>query len=101
MSDEKTIEQPEARSHKPAADGWTPKNRAEILLRAAYDLLKKAHDAHYVLHAPEIEIFYDEADCDGACLMDDIAIELDIEDGTKPLKRSAKSNHTQSTRDAS
>jgi hypothetical protein len=54
--------------------------RAKILLQAAYDLLKKCEESHYVLHAPEVTVFYDNAECDGSCLMTDIATELEIED---------------------
>lgn len=56
------------------------KSRKEVLLKAAYDLLKKCADSHYVLSAPNTTVRYDGADCDGHCLMDDIAIELGIEE---------------------
>jgi hypothetical protein len=65
-------------------------DRKEILLRAAYDLLKRADKRGYVEHAHEIMVHYDEANCDGLCLMNDIAIELDIEDGTKPIPLAAE-----------
>lgn len=55
-------------------------NRKEILLRAAYDLLKKADESHYVLEANTITVFYDDAECDGSCLREDIAIELGIDE---------------------
>lgn len=48
-------------------------DRKIVLLRAAYDLLKK----HPI--AQECLVFYDDAECDGMCLMEDIANELDIE----------------------
>lgn len=60
-------------------------NRKDILLRAAYDLLKRSTEPGYVQDAQGILVRYDEANCDGYCLMDDIATELDIEDGTKPI----------------
>jgi hypothetical protein len=60
-------------------------DRKDILLRAAYDLLKRSTEPGYVQDATEILVRYDDADCDGHCLMEDIAIELDIEDGTKPI----------------
>jgi len=60
-------------------------DRKDILLRAAYDLLRKCHDSNYVVHAPEVIVFYDMAECDGSCLMEDIAIELDIDSDTEPL----------------
>ena len=59
--------------------------RKDILLRAAYDLLKRSNQPGYVEEAQSILVRYDDADCDGHCLMNDIAIELDIEDGTKPI----------------
>lgn len=52
------------------------KDRKTILLKAAFDLLKKQDGAHYVLNLLEETVHYDEADCDGYCLMQDIAIEL-------------------------
>ena len=55
-------------------------DRKTILLRAAYDLLRQADKSHYVLNAMEILVHYDDADCDGFCLMEDIASELEIED---------------------
>jgi len=53
--------------------------RKEVLLRAAYDLLKKADEAHFVEQATAITVHYDDAECDGHCLMEDIAAELGIE----------------------
>lgn len=55
-------------------------NRKDILLRAAYDLLKKQDNSHYVLNLLETTAVWDDADCDGYCLMEEIAIELGIED---------------------
>lgn len=57
-----------------------PENRKDVLLRAAYDILKKCRDTPYVQDALTTVAFWDEAECDGHCLMTDIAIELDIED---------------------
>ncbi len=57
-------------------------NRKDILLRAAYDMLKSASDNYCVRSPLEIYTRYDDADCDGMCLMEDIAVELDLEDGT-------------------
>jgi hypothetical protein len=57
-----------------------PEDRKIILLRAAYDLLKKANEGPYVKNAMEITVHYDDADCDGACLMEDIASEIGIEE---------------------
>ena len=55
-------------------------DRRDILLRAAYDLLKRSTRDHYVREATAITVRYDEANCDGYCLMEDIASELDIDD---------------------
>ena len=55
-------------------------DRKEVLLRACYDMLKKIGDSVYALSPFETTVFYDEADCDGHCLMDDIRIELNIEE---------------------
>lgn len=60
-------------------------DRKEILLRAAYDLLMRSSAPGFIQDAQEILVRYDNADCDGYCLMNDIAIELDIDDGTKPI----------------
>jgi len=49
-----------------------PEDRSIILLRACYDLLKKQDNSGYTLDLLETEVFYDEANCDGMCLMEDI-----------------------------
>lgn len=59
--------------------------RKDILLRAAFDMIRKAELTHYVESPLEILTHYDEADCDGSCLADDIAAELDIERDALPL----------------
>lgn len=46
--------------------------RAKVLLKATLDLLQKQKDSHYVLNLLETTSFYDEAECDGYCLFDDI-----------------------------
>lgn len=46
--------------------------RAETLLQATYKLLQKQENSCYVLNLLAESVYYDEADCDGACLMDDI-----------------------------
>lgn len=53
-------------------------DRKEILLRACYDLLKESNESGVL--AVEQTVHYDDADCDGWCLMDDIAAELGIEE---------------------
>lgn len=55
-------------------------DRKDILLKAAYDLLKKCNDGPYVKNALEETIYYDDAECDGYCLANDIAILLDLEE---------------------
>ncbi len=60
-------------------------SRKDVLLRAAYDLLKSSTKDYYVREATSIQVRYDDADCDGYCLMEDIMFELDLEDGTKPI----------------
>jgi len=60
-------------------------DRKEVLLRAAYDLLKRSTEQHFVEEATSILARYDEANCCGGCLMEDIAFELDIPDDTPPI----------------
>ncbi|MCK9542092.1 MAG: hypothetical protein M0R03_08690 [Novosphingobium sp.] len=55
-------------------------NRKDVLLKATYDLLKKCNESCYVLNVLEQTTKYDGADCDGFCLMEDIADELGIID---------------------
>ena len=56
------------------------KTRKEILLKAAYDIMKKCSDSYFVISPNEATAFYDGAECDGQCLLQDIAIELGIDD---------------------
>jgi len=60
-------------------------DRKTILLRAAYDLLKLASQDHFVREATSIVTRFDEANCDGYCLMEDIAAELGLDDDTQPI----------------
>ena len=53
-------------------------DRLKVLMSAAYDLLKKCEKSRYVLNAMEVTVNYDDAECDGFCLMEDIAIELKL-----------------------
>ena len=46
--------------------------RARILLRATHDILEAADDSPYVENVLGILVHYDEMDCDGSCLMEDI-----------------------------
>ena len=52
--------------------------RAKVLLKACYDLLQKQEESHYVLNLLETTVYYDEADCDGYCLKNDIETELEL-----------------------
>lgn len=47
-------------------------NRARTLLKATGALLKKQEDSNYVLNLLAETVYYDEAECDGSCLLDDI-----------------------------
>jgi len=64
-------------------------DRKDILLRAAYDIIRKADLSRYVVSPTETEVFYDDAMCDGSCLMNDIAHELRIDDQAMPLEAPA------------
>ena len=55
-------------------------DRMKILLRAAYDILKKQDESPYVLNSLATTAIWDNAECDGYCLMEDIADILEIED---------------------
>lgn len=66
--------------------------RKDVLLKAAYDLLAQCYKsegqyAHsgerYKRYVPDpmaTTVRYDDADCDGVCLLNDIAYELDLPD---------------------
>ena len=56
------------------------KERSDVLLRAAYDLLQKQNNSPYVLNLLEESVPYDGTGCDGYCLMEDISIHLDIDE---------------------
>lgn len=53
--------------------------RKDILLKAAFDLFKKQERSGYVINILCETAYYDGTDCDGYCLMDDIATELEID----------------------
>jgi len=61
-------------------------DKKQILLRAAYDILTKCENSHYVQDTAAVRIFYDGADCDGTCLREEIAEELGISVNEKPLE---------------
>jgi hypothetical protein len=46
--------------------------RANVLLRAARDLLRKTDRGSFVVSAMGTTVFYDGTDCDGHCLVEDI-----------------------------
>lgn len=52
-------------------------DRATELLIAARDILQKAHDSCCVLDVMSETVFYDQTDCDGYCLLDDIKSHLE------------------------
>ena len=62
--------------------------RAKTLLKATKELLEKQDNSSYVLNLLEETVFYDEAECDGCCLKDDIGYWLD------ELEEQEKLNHT-------
>ena len=51
--------------------------RANTLLRAAYALLEKQTETPYVLNLLTETVHYDDAECDGYCLMEDIQAYLE------------------------
>ena len=53
-------------------------NRKITLLKACRDLLRKQNDSSYVLNLLSETVFYDNVDCDGYCLLEDIEIELEM-----------------------
>lgn len=54
-------------------------DRKTELLRVVYKLLKRCSESGYVLDIMSETIHYDGADCDGNCLMEDIALELGLD----------------------
>lgn len=55
-------------------------DRKVTLLKAALELLKKCGEGPYVKNVLTETVFYDDVDCDGACLANDIAAELGEEE---------------------
>ena len=51
-------------------------DRATTLLKAALELLRKQDRSSIVLNLLHTTAFYDESDCDGYCLMEDIETHL-------------------------
>lgn len=53
-------------------------DRRDILLRAAYDILKKCEEGPYVKDVMSTTAVWDEVECDGHCLMEEIGNLLGI-----------------------
>jgi hypothetical protein len=53
-------------------------DRRDTLLRAAYDLLKECEEGLYVKDVMSTTAIWDEAECDGYCLMEEIGNLLGI-----------------------
>ena len=53
-------------------------DRKTTLLKAAHALLMKQKDSGYTLSLLNETVKYDDADCDGYCLMNDIEMELNF-----------------------
>lgn len=54
------------------------RERQLTLLKASYNLLKKQDVSPYTLNLLEETIVYEGAECDGYCLMEEIAEELNL-----------------------
>lgn len=52
-------------------------DRATILLTAVKELLSRQKEAGILIDHP-ITVHYDDADCDGYCLLDDITAFLEV-----------------------
>ena len=55
-------------------------NRKDILLRATYDILKKCDEGPYVKDVFGETAIWDDAECDGKCLMEEIGEILGIDE---------------------
>jgi hypothetical protein len=47
-------------------------DRSITLLKACRELLNKQNESIYVLNLLEETVYYDDTDCDGSCLLEDI-----------------------------
>ena len=54
------------------------KTRADELLKACQELLMKQQNSFYVLNLLDETVFYDESECDGNCLLEDINTYFEI-----------------------
>jgi len=61
-----------ATEHRQLANWLNELKRARILLKATHNLFEKQMESGYVLNLLSETVFYDEAECDGQCLMEDI-----------------------------
>ena len=52
-------------------------DRAKTLLKATWELLNKQENSGYVLNLLSETVNYDDAECDGNCLMEDISAWFD------------------------
>lgn len=64
--------------------------RANILLRAARDILKTCAELPYTAYAPSITANYDGTTCDGYCLREDIEMFLEIDADEPVLNEGSK-----------
>jgi hypothetical protein len=67
------------------ADEMMAEDRKRTLLRAAYDLLIRSIRSPRTIEATSILTRFDDANCDGYCLMEDIAAELGLDNDTDPI----------------
>lgn len=69
--------------HRQIAEWLKELKRAKKLLKATHSLLKKQERSPFVLNILSETVEYDDAECDGNCLMEDIEALLDLKDGEK------------------
>jgi hypothetical protein len=55
-------------------------DRATVLLKAVLEILNKCDEGPFVKNVFEETAYYDEADCDGYCLKEDIENYLEFGD---------------------
>lgn len=67
-------------------------DRATILLTAVKELLRKQKEAGILTDHP-ITVHYDEADCDGYCLLDDITAFLEVGERDAGTDNDTSGNH--------
>lgn len=73
----KLLNQENAAKNRQLAEWLRELKRADTLLKATYDLLNKQHGNYYVLNLLAETVYYDGAECDGNCLMEDIDAWMD------------------------